>query len=164
VKRLRLFGSSLGGRQTAESDIDFLVEFESSRKTFDKLIQLTFLLEDPFQRRVELMTTDALSPHIGRVHTERSGVYRFRRLNAFDISSTKQTYLSAQSTGLNKRQFTESATFKRAFVRSIEIIGEAAKKVLADITQRYPDVEWRAIVGTRDKLIHDYFGVDYDSV
>jgi uncharacterized protein with HEPN domain len=74
------------------------------------------------------------------------------------------TYLTAQSTGLTKRQFTENATLKRAFVRSIEVIGEAAKKVPAEITQCYPDVEWRAIAGIRDKLIHDYFGVDYDIV
>jgi predicted nucleotidyltransferase len=65
VKRLGLFGSFLGGKQTAESDVDFLVEFEPTQKTFDNFMKLTFLLEDLLQRRVELVTTDALSPHIG---------------------------------------------------------------------------------------------------
>ncbi len=65
VKRLGLFGSFLRGEQTAESDIDFLVEFEPGQKTFDNFIKLTFLLEGLLQRRVELITTEALSPYIG---------------------------------------------------------------------------------------------------
>jgi len=65
VKRLGLFGSFLSGRQTPDSDVDFLVQFDPGQKTFDNFMELTFLLEELLQRRVELVTTDALSPYIG---------------------------------------------------------------------------------------------------
>ena len=55
-------------------------------------------------------------------------------------------------------------TLQRAFVRSIEIIGEAAKKLPEELKQKYSNIEWKAIAGMRDRLIHDYFGIDYDIV
>lgn len=65
VKRLGLFGSFVREEHGLESDVDVLVEFEQDRKTFDNFIQLSFLLEDLFRRRVELVTAEFLSPHIG---------------------------------------------------------------------------------------------------
>lgn len=47
-----------------------------------------------------------------------------------------------------------------AVIRALEIIGEAVKKVPSSIRERYPDIPWREMAGIRDKLIHDYFGVD----
>ena len=73
-------------------------------------------------------------------------------------------YLVAHSRGMSREQFMRDETVKRAFVRSIEIVGEASKQVLEDFRQKYPNVEWRAMAGMRDKLVHEYFGVDYDIV
>ncbi len=50
---------------------------------------------------------------------------------------------------------------KRGIVRSLEIIGEATKRILADIKYKWKEIEWKAIAGMRDKFIHDYAEVDY---
>jgi len=65
VRRLGLFGSFVRERQGRESDVDILVEFEPGRKTFDAFMQLAFFLEALFERRVELVTPESLSPYIG---------------------------------------------------------------------------------------------------
>jgi len=65
VRRLGLFGSFVRDEQRATSDVDLLVEFEPGQKTFDRFMQLSFLIESILQRPVELVTTESLSPHIG---------------------------------------------------------------------------------------------------
>ncbi|MBC7694854.1 MAG: DUF86 domain-containing protein [Burkholderiales bacterium] len=49
-------------------------------------------------------------------------------------------------------------------IRMFEIIGEASKKVSSNIKSHHPEVEWKKIAGLRDKLIHDYEGVDLNAV
>lgn len=62
------------------------------------------------------------------------------------------------------KDFIADETLKRASVRSIEIIGEASKKIPADFKLKWKTVDWRAIAGMRDRLIHDYMGVDFQIV
>lgn len=65
VRKLGVFGSFSRGEQNTESDIDLLVEFEPNRKNYDSFIQLVFYLEEIFGRKVELVTTESLSPYLG---------------------------------------------------------------------------------------------------
>jgi uncharacterized protein with HEPN domain len=73
-------------------------------------------------------------------------------------------YLTEQTAALSRVDFLKNETLRRAFVRSLEIIGEATKKLPEEFRARYPAVEWRAMAGMRDRLIHGSFGVDHDLV
>ncbi|GAA4802515.1 DUF86 domain-containing protein [Olivibacter ginsenosidimutans] len=64
----------------------------------------------------------------------------------------------------DKDSFIQDPILSRAIIRSLEIIGEASNKLEPDFRLQYPHIEWRKIISTRNRLIHDYFGVDYDIV
>jgi len=73
-------------------------------------------------------------------------------------------YLIEVSSNLNIVVFLRDETLRRAFVRSIEIIGEATKLLPVDVREKYSYIDWRAMAGMRDRLIHGYFGIDYEIV
>ena len=62
--------------------------------------------------------------------------------------------------GFNFKTFEKDEKTQYALIRAIEIIGEASKKIPSQFKKKYPDIPWREISGMRDKLIHDYFGVN----
>jgi uncharacterized protein with HEPN domain len=73
-------------------------------------------------------------------------------------------FLIDSSKGLEYDGLIKDETLKRAFVRSLEVIGEAAKNISSELRQKHPDIEWRELTGLRDKLIHKYFGVKWEIV
>jgi len=73
-------------------------------------------------------------------------------------------FLIEQTTGLSADTFLGSTVLKRAFVRSLEVIGEATKHLPSDLRRKYPDVDWREMAGIRDRLIHGYVNIDHEIV
>ncbi len=65
---------------------------------------------------------------------------------------------------LSRSEFLDNETLKRAVIRSLEIIGEATKKITADFKYKWNSISWKNMAGMRDRLIHDYMGVNYTIV
>ena len=63
-----------------------------------------------------------------------------------------------------KEELTSNRLKQSAIVREIEIIGEAVKNISKNLKNKHPEIEWKEIVGTRDKMIHHYFGVDLNII
>lgn len=73
-------------------------------------------------------------------------------------------YIIQESRDLTYEDLIANETLKRAFVRSLEIIGEAAKNLSRNFKEKHSDINWKELVGLRDKLIHYYFGIDLEIV
>lgn len=68
------------------------------------------------------------------------------------------------SKGLTKESFKTNEMVQDAVIRNIEIIGEATKKISRDFRTTYYEIPWKEMAGIRDKLIHDYMGIDVDVI
>ena len=68
------------------------------------------------------------------------------------------------SENISKDELISNRLKRSAIVREIEIMGEAVKNISEDLKNKHKEVEWKEIVGTRDKMIHHYFGVDINIV
>lgn len=64
--------------------------------------------------------------------------------------------------GRSRTDLDKDLQLSLALTRLVEIVGEAAKNVSAETAAAFPSVPWRAIAGTRDRLVHAYFDVDFD--
>lgn len=66
--------------------------------------------------------------------------------------------------GVDESKFMATSLLQDGAIRQLEIIGEAVRHVSKELRKQYPAIPWEDIAGMRDKLIHDYFGVDLEKV
>ena len=74
------------------------------------------------------------------------------------------TKIESFSKNLSKRELDNNEMVQYAIIRAIEIIGEAVRNLPMSFREKYPEIPWREIVGTRDKVIHHYFGINFEIV
>ncbi len=77
-----------------------------------------------------------------------------------DAIAKIESYLEA----VNQNEFLTNSLIQDGVIRQIEIIGEATKNLSSDLRETYAHTAWQDIAGMRDKLIHQYFGVDLEIV
>jgi uncharacterized protein with HEPN domain len=70
----------------------------------------------------------------------------------------------AYTEDMDQRAFTESSITFDAVLRNLELIGEAATRVPDDFRQSHPEIPWRMVIATRNRLIHAYLGIDSDII
>lgn len=91
--------------------------------------------------------------------TEKREVLQFLQ----DIAEM-MTHIQAFTAGMDFDAFIKDTKTNFAVFRALEVIGEAAKQIPDDVRERHPHIPWKRMAGMRDRLIHGYFGVDFDIV
>ena len=89
-----------------------------------------------------------------------------KRADVEYLADAKEAVLriNAYTQDLTFEQFLEDKKTQDAVVRNLEIIGEAVKNISEESKTRFPQIPWKDLAGVRDKLIHHYFGVNFDIV
>ncbi len=176
---VRVFGSVARGDAHADSDVDFLVDFEPDYRLLDH-VGLVQELETLLGRKVNVATErnlkaiirqriiesavslEAIGSQTGfRSSLERAAV-RDEKLYLSDIMQRMAFIEEAVKDG--REQFMSSQLIQEAVIRIFEVIGEAVKQLKPETLQPYPQVQWSEFAKFRDFLIHHYDQVEPEKI
>jgi len=140
-----------------------VVQFSGKKSLYD-LVDLQELLENKLKIKVDLLTYKGINPLL-KPFVEKHQIKVIWQPLIF-ILHIKDClkHIDSHLKGTNKKSFYKSVKTQDAVLRRLEIIGEAANKLPAVFKKKYPEVKWRSIIGARNKLIHEYFGINLDLI
>ena len=163
VASLTLFGSFARDQATEHSDVDILARFDDD-PDLKSLLRTQSYLEEALGRTVDLVLWDELREEI-RPYVERDILmpdspglpreWRFYIKDMIEFCENVQSFTD----GLDYESFVADMRTYHATLRNMELIGEAANRIPEEVREANPDIPWGDIVGTRNRLSHDYRGI-----
>lgn len=183
IRSLGVFGSYLRGQETPKSDLDILVEFEDGATSLFEYLDLANELTSLLGAKVDLVEKRGLKPFIGqRILAEVQWLLLNGTELPFQLSKYGGAQMPAQREYLDfldgmlramerAERYTAGKTFDEfmrddmavdALSKVVENIGEATRHVPNEVRERYPDVDWKRMAGTRDHIAHGYFAIRHD--
>jgi uncharacterized protein with HEPN domain/predicted nucleotidyltransferase len=162
AQNVRVFGSVARGDETAQSDVDLLVDLTKTLGLFE-FVRFKRELEGLLGRDVDLTTEKTLHPRIRQQMMREGGPgVKGDLLYLDNILECMDRILSYTHEG--RDAFMKSEMMQDAVIRNFEIMGEAAKRVSDELREKHPDIPWKDMVDFRNVLIHGYLKLDIDLV
>eukprot|EP01041_Mallomonas_annulata_P032472 gene32472-54957_t len=149
ISSIGLFGSVVRNDfSPTTSDIDIIVDF--SKPIGIEFIDLADYLELKIKRKIDLVSRNGIKQ-------------KSTDLLIDDILDSGHKILD-YTYGLTLEQFSVDSKTVDAVIRNFEIIGEAANRLSEDFKETHSEIDWHKIRGFRNRIVHDYFGIDYSIV
>ena len=162
VDRIGVFGSYARGDQKKRSDIDFLVTFDESISLFT-LAGLHIYLEEQLGRKVDVVPRDNIRPESRKYILEDVKFSRDYSIYIKDILSNIENAVRFIG-GMSFEEFTGDYKTNYAVVRCLKLIGESSMRIPQRMRNKYPEIPWKTMLGTRNVVVHEYAEIDLTEV
>ena len=162
ASNVRIFGSMANGTANENSDVDFLVTFDKDISLFT-LSGLHIYLQEQLGRKVDVVPRDNIRPELRKYILEGVIFSKDYSIYINDILSNIEN-AGRFIGGMSFEEFTRDYKTNYAVVRCLKIIGESSTRIPQRMRNKYPEIPWKTMLGTRNVIVHDYAAVDLAEV